>query len=267
MTVLAIFILFPILWMFSSALRPVEEIFAYTNPLSWKTFFPVTLTLDNFKNLLFSPGSQWFRYIFNTLFVTIVIVFVGGFINALGAYAFARFNFKGRNTLFNFTLVTVIVPFGAIILPLYLVVKQLGWIDSYQALIIPSLANAFNIFLLRQFFLGIPKELEEAAIVDGANRLQIFFELIIPLSWPILITTGLIAFQSSWDSFLWPIIVTSSEKVRVIQVGLAMLIGQDTQTWDYLFAAVTIAALIPLIIFIFLQRFYQQGVATTGLKG
>ncbi len=267
MSILAFLIVFPILWMFLSALRPVQEIFAYTNPLSWKTFFPVNPTLDNFKNLLFSPESQWLRFIFNSLFMSTVIIFAGGLINALAAYAFARFKFPGRDILFILALVTVIIPFEAMALPLYLVVKQFGWIDSYQALIVPALANAFNIFLLRQFFIGIPRELEEAAMLDGANRLVVFFKVFVPLSWPILITTGLMSFQTSWDAFIWPLIVTTSPDVRVIQVAISMLVGQDVSNWDYLFAAVALAALVPLVIFAFTQRYYQQGVATTGLKG
>jgi multiple sugar transport system permease protein len=267
MALLALFIIFPILWMFASAIRPVQEIFAYTYPLSWKTFIPVKPTLDNFKNLLFSPDSEWIHYILNSLFISAVIIFLGGLINALAAYAFARLKFPGRDVLFVLTLVTVIIPFEAIALPLYLVIKQLGWIDSYQALIVPALANGFNIFLLRQFFIGIPYELEEAAIIDGANRLQIFFRLIIPLSWPILITTGLMSFQSSWDAFIWPLISTSSARVRVIQVAISMLIGQDFTYWDYLFAAVSLVALVPMVIFIVLQKYYQQGITTTGLKG
>ncbi|MDR3574404.1 MAG: carbohydrate ABC transporter permease [Anaerolineaceae bacterium] len=266
MAALAFFIIFPILWMFSSALRPIQEIFAYTSPLSWKTFLPVHPTLDNFSTLLFAPDSQWLRYILNTLFVTSLIILVGGLINALAAYAFARLKFPGRDALFVLTLVTVIVPFEAIALPLVLVVKQLGWIDSFQALIVPALANGFNIFLLRQFFIGIPNELEEAAIMDGASRLQVFFGIIVPLSWPVLITTGLLSFQSSWDAFLWPLIATSSPQVRLIQVAISMLIGQDFADWNHLFAATALAALVPLLIFICLQRYYQQGIATTGLK-
>jgi ABC-type glycerol-3-phosphate transport system permease component len=162
---------------------------------------------------------------------------------------------------------TVIIPFEAIALPLYLVVRQLGWLDSYQALIVPTLANAFNIFLLRQFFMGIPRELEEAAIIDGASRLRIFFQIVVPLSWPALISTALISFQGSWDAFIWPLIVTNSPEVRVLQIGISNLSGQDAIFWDDLFAAVALAAIVPIILFIIFQRYYAQGISTTGLKG
>lgn len=264
---IVLFTILPFIWMFGSAFRPVTEIFAYTSPFSWKTIFPVIFTWENFKTLLFANNTPWPRYIFNSVFMSVCIVFIGGLINALAAYAFARLKFPGRDVIFILVLSTVIIPFEAIALPLYLVINQLNWVDTYQALIVPALANAFNIFLLRQFFIGIPRELEEAAIVDGAGLVRIFFSIIVPLSWPILITTGLLSFQASWDSFIWPLIATSSPQVRVIQIGISMLAGQDTTTWNTLFAAVAIAAIIPIIIFLVFQRYYQQGISITGLKG
>lgn len=267
MTFLTLFTLIPFVWMFSSAFRPVPEIFQYIYPLSWKTFFPVNFTAANFQNLLFSEGTEWPRYIFNTLFVAGVTVVLGGLVNAMAAYAFARIRFPGRELLFVLTLLTVVIPFEAIALPLYLVVKQIGWLDSYQALIVPGLANAFNIFLLRQFFMGIPRELEEAAIIDGASRFRIFFQVIIPLSWPVLISVGLITFQTSWDAFIWPLIVTSSPSVRVLQIAISNLAGQDAVYWNELFAGVALAAAVPIILFLIFQRYYTQGISTTGLKG
>lgn len=267
MSFLLLYTVIPFIWMFSAAFRPVTEIFAYTYPLSWRTFIPVNFTAENFMNLLFAPGSEWPRYIFNTLFVAITTVVVGGLINALAAYGFARIRFPGRELIFLLVLMTVIIPFEAIALPLYLVVRQLGWLDSYQALIVPTLANAFNIFLLRQFFMGIPRELEEAAIIDGASRLRIFFQIVVPLSWPALISTALISFQGSWDAFIWPLIVTNSPEVRVLQIGISNLSGQDAIFWDDLFAAVALAAIVPIILFIIFQRYYAQGISTTGLKG
>lgn len=264
---LLIFPVLPFIWMFGSAFRPVTEIFEYVQPLSWKTFIPVHFTADNFLSLLIGEGTYWPRYILNSVFVAVVTVFAGGLVNALAAYGFARIRFPGSEILFVLVLLTMIVPFEAITVPLYLVVKQLGWLDSYQVLIVPVMANAFSIFLLRQFFMGIPRELEEAALVDGASRLRIFFQIIIPLSWPALISTGLITFQAQWDAFLWPLIATSSPEVRVIQIGISNLIGQDATYWDDLFAAVALAALVPTVIFLFLQRYYMQGIATTGIKG
>lgn len=267
MTFLLLFPVVPFIWMFGSAFRPVTEIFEYVYPLSWKTFVPVQFTANNFIDLLFSEGSLWPRYIFNSLFISVTTVVVGSLVNSLAAYAFARLEFPGRDLLFLMVLLTIIIPFEAIALPLYQVVRQLGWLDTYQVMIAPMLANAFSIFLLRQFFMGIPRELEEAAIVDGAGRLRIFFQIIIPLSWPAIISTGLITFQAQWDAFLWPLIVTSSPEVRVIQIAVSNLIGQDATYWNELFAAVALAALVPLILFFIFQRYYTQGITTSGLKG
>jgi len=188
-------------------------------------------------------------------------------VNALAAYAFARLRFPGRDLLFLLVLLTIIVPFEAIALPLYQVSRILNWLDTYQVMIVPVLANAFSIFLLRQFFLGIPSELEDAALVDGASRLRIFFQIVVPLSWPAIISTSLITFQASWDAFFWPLIATNSPEVRVIQIAVSNLVGQDATYWDDLFAAVAIAALVPMILFFIFQRYYTVGITTTGLKG
>ena len=267
MTFLLLFSVLPFVWMFGSAFRPVQEIFEYVQPLSWKTFIPVNFTSENFTDLLLAADSLWPRYILNSLFIALVTVLLGGLVNSLAAYAFARLRFPGRDILFLMVLLTIIIPFEVIVLPLYQIVRALGWLDSYQSLIVPTLANAFSIFLLRQFFLGIPQELEEAAVIDGASRLRIFFQIIIPLSWPAVISTSLITFQGSWDSFFWPLIATSSPEVRVIQIAVSNLIGQDATYWNELFAAVALASLVPLIFFFIFQRYYTQGITTSGLKG
>ena len=267
MSFLLLFPLVPFIWMFGSAFRPVTEIFEYVYPLSWRTFIPVNFTAENFIQLLFSEGSMWPRFIFNSIFVAVTTVVAGGLVNALAAYAFARLRFPGRDVLFLFVLLTIIVPFEAIALPLYQVARILDWLDTYQVMIVPVLANAFSIFLLRQFFMGIPSELEDAALVDGASRLRIFFQIVVPLSWPAIISTSLITFQASWDAFFWPLIATSSPEVRVIQIAVSNLVGQDATYWDDLFAAVAIAALVPMILFFIFQRYYTVGISTTGLKG
>lgn len=267
MAFLLLFSVLPFIWMFGSAFRPVQEIFEYVQPLSWRTFIPVNFTAANFTDLLFADDSLWPRYIVNSLLIALVTVTLGGLVNSLAAYAFARLRFPGRDILFLMVLLTIIIPFEVIVLPLYQIVRVLGWLDSYQALTVPTLANAFSIFLLRQFFLGIPRELEEAAVIDGASRLWIFFKIIIPLSWPAVISTSLITFQGSWDSFFWPLIATSSPEVRVIQIAVSNLIGQDATYWNELFAAVALASLVPLIFFIIFQRYYTQGITTSGLKG
>lgn len=263
----ALVMVVPIAWAFSAGFRPVDEIFKYVYPLSWKTFLPVHFTTENISRLLFAEGSPWPRYILNSFIYGIVVVAVGGLVNSLAGYAFARLRFPGRDVIFIVALSTMIIPFEATALPLYLIVRTIGWIDTYQALIVPSLANAFNIFLLRQFFLSIPRELEEAAIIDGAGPLGVFFRVVVPISWPVIITTCIISFQAAWDAFFWPLIATSSPEVRVIQVGVSQLATRDVTYWDLTFAAVAIAAAVPILVFIIFQRFYTRGISTTGIKG
>ena len=267
MSILLIVFVVPVFWMLASSLRPLEDIFRHIYPLSWKTFIPTEFTANSFVKILFSEDTPWPKYIFNSVFVTFTTVVVGTFINALAAWGLARIRFPGRGLLFMIILATIIIPFQVIALPLFLVIKTLGWSNTYQALIVPVLANAFSIFLLRQFFIGIPRDLEEAAIIDGASPLRIFLSIGIPLSWPALITTGLITFQASWDSFLWPLIATTSPDVRVIQLGLSILASDDASYWDEIFAAVAVTALVPIIMYLFLQRFYRRGISTTGIKG
>lgn len=264
-SLLAIFVI-PFIWTFGSAFRPVPEIFKYAYPLSIRTFVPVDFTVQNFTDLLLSKGSLWPRYIFNSVFVAIATVILGVFVNALAAYGFARLRFPGRDGLFLLVLLTIIIPFEAIALPLFFLVKEIGWIDTYQALIVPAVANGFNIFLLRQFFMLIPHELEESALVDGASRLRIFWQIAVPLTWPAIISTALMAFQASWDAFIWPLIVTNSAEVRVLQIGVATLVGQDAIYWNLIFAAVALSAAVPIVIFAIFQRYYTEASLTSGLK-
>ncbi len=265
MILLLFFMTIPIIWMYSSAFRPAPEIFKYVQPLGWHTFVPEDFTVRNFVKLLTDRDLGIPRAIVNSILVASSTVLLGGLVNALAAYAFARLRFPGRDLIFAAILLTILVPFEALLIPLFLMMKQIGWLDSYQALILPSLANAFNIFLLRQFFLGFPRDLEEAAIVDGASRLEVFFRVVVPLSWPALISCALITFQASWDAFLWPIIATTSTDMRVIQVAVSSLVTQDATYWDSLFAGVAIAAAIPIVLFLVFQRYYTEGITTTGL--
>jgi multiple sugar transport system permease protein len=175
--------------------------------------------------------------------------------------------FPGRNVLFGLTVLTFLVPSEAIAVPLYRVVHDLGWLDSYAALIAPGLANRICIFLFRQFFALVPSELVEAARMDGAGSLTILIRIYLPLCRPVLISAGLLLFLFQWEAFLWPLIATRSENMRVIQVALAGFEQQYQTLWNELFAASVISAVIPLLILLPLQRYYVQGVAGSAMKG
>jgi multiple sugar transport system permease protein len=189
-------------------------------------------------------------------------------IAAMSAYAFARLQFPGRDRLFLVYLATMIIPHQLTLIPQYVLVSRLGWVDRYPSLIVPSLFSALLTFLLRQFFLSIPRDLEDAARLDGAGYVRTFATIILPLSGPALATSGILAFMGSWTSFLWPLIVTRSRDFRTVPVGLASLRDEMGATHSAQIMAGTVLAMVPMfILFVVLQRYIIQGVAASGMKG
>lgn len=256
--------LFPIVWALSASFRPREDTFSNAHPLSLATFFPTDWTLQNFVRLF--ESGPWWRYIFNTLGVAVVTTIGSVLVCSLAGYALARLRIRGSNLIFGFILSMAILPFEVIAFPLYLVARMLGILDSYAALILPFIANAFIIFLLRQFFQEVPKAYEEAARLDGAGPIRIYMSVFLPLTWPAHVTAALLCFQESWDQFLWPLIATTSEDVKVLQLGIAGFVSQETTEWGPLFSAVTVTMIPPILLFLFLQKYYLRGMAMTGLK-
>ena len=250
----------PFFWMVSGSLKKPADIFAYPPVL-----MPADPQFVNYRQVF--EDAPILRYLLNSIFVSSTTVIGGLFINSLAAYAFSRLHFRGRDVLFSLVLATFMIPFQAIVIPLFIVVKTLGWIDTFQALIIPFLFNPFGIFLLRQFFLSIPKDLEDAARIDGCSRFGTYFRIILPLSKPALAAYAIISFIWSWNSLLWPLVATQSEAVRLIQVGVAEFQTQYFGSWALVMAASTIAIIPTLIVFLSLQKFFVQGISTTGIKG
>lgn len=267
LSIVALFFLFPFLWMFFAALKPQTEIFQYIYPLSWKTFIPQTWTLENYRHLMELDPYPFTRYLFNSIFVAVLVTLSSLIVNAMAAYAFARLDFPGRKILFALFLTTVIIPFEALAIPLYLEMRALRWVNTYQALIVPWIANAMGIFLLRQFFLDIPRDLIDAAHIDGCSHLSAFRRIVLPNAIPALITFALIRFQASWDAFFWPLIVAPGPEKRVVQVAIATFTTEVQTQWGLTFAASTLATLPILFLFLLLQRYYVQGVLLSGLKG
>jgi multiple sugar transport system permease protein len=263
---IAVVMLFPYVWMLSGSLRSQPEIFANLYPLTVWTLVPKKWTLDNFRALLDLQPFPFTHYVANSLFVAVTVTILSIVVNACAAYVFARIPFRGRDQLFALFIATTIIPFEVIVVPLYLEMRLFDWVNSYRALIIPFAASPFGMFLLRQFFRGIPYELEEAARIDGCSRFGAFVRIIIPNSLPALIAFAIIRFQLSWDSFLWPLIAASSPDVRVIQVAIATFDSDVEIKWNLIFAAAVIASFPVVMIVAFLQRYYVQGVATTGFK-
>jgi multiple sugar transport system permease protein len=267
LTIAALAFIIPFLWMFLAAFKPQAEIFQYVYPVSWKTFIPQEWTLENFRRLLALEPYSFTRYLGNSLYVALAVTAGSLVVNSMAAYAYARLDFPFRNLLFVLSLSTVIVPFEAFAIPLYLEMRTFDWVNSYKALIIPWIANGAGIFLLRQFFLDIPRDLIEAARIDGCSHIGAFTRIVLPNSIPALITFALIRFQASWDSFFWPLIVAPSPEKRVVQVAIATFTTEVQTQWGLTFAASTLATLPILLFFLFLQRYYVQGVIMSGMKG
>lgn len=264
---LAAVFLVPYLWMILSSVKPAVEIFKYVTPVSWRTFIPETFTLDAYRELFQLVPFPFSRYLLNSVFVATSVTILSLIVNALAAYAFAKLEFPGSGVLFGIFLGTMIVPFEVLAIPLYIQVRSLGWVNTYQALIIPWVANPLGIFLLRQFFQEIPRELEEAARIDGCSYFGAFRRVVLPNSVPALVAFALIRFQASWDAFIWPLIAAPAAEKRVIQVAIASFVTEVQTRWDLTFAASTMATIPIVVIFLILQRYYVQGVIMSGLKG
>lgn len=263
MSVLAIIMLMPLLWMFISSIRPAASIFQYTSLLSWRTLIPEAVTFDNYLQVF---RSDFMRALGNSFFIGIVTVVFGIFVNSAAGFAFAVFEFRFKRLLFLLVMVTFMVPFESIVIPLYQLIRALGWVNSYQALIVPAIANGFVIFLFRQFVAALPRELYEAARVDGANWWQIYWKIVMPLSIPTIVTAALMMFILQWESFFWPLVAASDDKFTVVQVALARHTTAEQTAWGSLFGSMSIAVLVPMVLYLFAQRFYIRTISGTGIK-
>lgn len=255
----------PLVWALTSAFRPDDDIFRYTTNLSWRTLLPAPPTLGNFRDILLE--DRFARFFGNSLFVAGSTVALGLLVNSLAAFGFARFTFRGQRLLFGLVLVTFMVPFEVIVLPLYLVVRSMGWLDSYRALIVPAVPDAFSIFLIRQFMAKLPQDMFDAARVDGASWWGLYWRIALPNARPALITASLLLFLRQWDAFFWPLVATSSLELTVIQVALTKYMTEFVTYWGRLLAGSMLATIPMVILFFLLQRYYVQGAATTGVKG
>ncbi len=206
------------------------------------------------------------RYFLNTIFVAIVTVSCQLFFSSLAAYAFAFFNFPYKNTIFIALLGTMMLPQQALLIPNYVILAKLHWLDTYLALIVPFTASVYSVFFFRQFFMTLPKDLHDAAVVDGCSNMGFYFRILLPLSKPPFLTLGIFSFLGSWNSFIWPLIVTNSTHLRVLQVGLAYFLSEAGTEWGLLMAASTFS-IVPLVIgYFIIQKRFVESQAMTGLK-
>lgn len=263
----AIFCFFavPYLWMVSSSFKPFDEILQNVFPLTWKTFIPVHPTMQNFVTIF--TQQDFGQYMYNSLLVAFAQIVGTLIISAPAAFALSRMQFRGREFLFGIMLATMLIPFDVVVVPLFITVRELGMQDTYWALFLPFVFNPFGIFLLRQSFVELPKELDEAATIDGANIGQIFWNIVIVNSKPALVTLALVTFLYSWNGFFWPLVVMQSDSKQVVSVFIGKQITLQMSFWGRMFAACTFASVPVIGIFMWLQRYYVRGIATTGLKG
>jgi multiple sugar transport system permease protein len=255
---LALVMATPLLWMLLTSLSTLEETRRFPPGL------PSSLHFENFTDAWHQePLGHW---LLNSAIVSITCVVSNLVLCSLAGYAFARIRFIGRGVLFVLLLATLMVPFQVVMIPSLLIVKHLGLVDTLPALIAPNLATAFGIYLLRQFFVSLPVELEEAAVLDGAGRLRILFGILLPLMGPPLSTLGVLTFLWTWNDFLWPLVVTSSPEVMTVQIGLASFQGSHFTNWPVLMAGTLISQLPVLLLFLLGQRYFVSSIATSGIK-
>lgn len=249
----------PFFWMVSTAFKTQPEIYRY--PPTW---LPNQFRWENFVKAW--NRAPFGRFYLNSVFVTLSITLGQLLTSILAAYVFARINFFGRDYLFLFYLATLIIPIQVRMLPLFLLLNKFGWVDSYQGLIMPFLANAFSVFLLRQFFMTIPKDLEDAARIDGCGYFRFLWKILLPLSKPALATVTLFVFLTHWRDYIWPLVITNSTEMRTLPVGLRYFISA-TGGEQHLMMAASILVIVPVVLaFVLAQRHFIRGITLTGLK-
>ena len=260
LVIVSVMMLLPLVWMVSSSLKPNYEVFQF--PPSW---VPSPILWSNYpKAMTFVPFVTFIR---NTLIITGACLAGTLLSNVLIAYAFARLKARGREVLFYVVLSTLMLPYAVTMVPQYAIFNKLGWINTFWPLIVPSFfGNPFFIFLLRQFFRGIPHELEEAAAIDGAGALRTLWSVILPLTWPALVTVAIFQVQATWNEFLGPLIYLSKESLFTVQVGLNYFVGQYSGGWNLLMAASTVVLIPVIAMFYFGQKLFIKGIVVGGVK-
>jgi len=250
---------FPVYWMFATAVRPKDEVFSGAAGL-----IPSSFVWQNFADAI--GRVPFLHWAMNSLVITVIAVVITVTINLLCGYAFAKFRFAGRDILFLAVLSALMIPFQVIIVPLFLVVSELGLLSDYWGVILPRAAEAFGIFMVRQFMVSIPDELLEAARIDGASELKIFFKIVVPLSKPIIAVLVIFTFMWRWNDFALPLIVMMKHEMYTVQLGLNLLRGQFNTEWSMIMAIALLSLVPMLIIFTFFQRYFVRGISGSGLK-
>ena len=257
---LAVLSLFPLVWMLSVSFMQPGEASHFPPPL-----LPADPTLHNYRELFVRAGMG--RYFANSLMVSIAVTLVSVLLNTMAGYAFAKLQFKGRDRTFRALLAALVIPGQVAMMPLFLLLKQMGLVNTYMGAIVPGMAAIFGIFLVRQYARSIPDELLEAARIDGAGEWRIFFQIVLPALKPILVTLAIFSFLGAWNDFMWPLIVLSDESLQTLPVALASLSREHVMDYELMMAGSVVTILPVLLLFLVLQRYYIQGLLLGSVKG
>ena len=258
--ILAVIMLLPIIWMLLSSFKPDNEIIRFP-----PTLFPSAFTMKNFIKC--TQRIDIWVYLKNSFIYSFGATLPSLLVNTMAGYAFARYDFKGKDIIFVIFLATMMIPFQVIMIPSFLEVHALGMYDNYAGLIIPKIAAAYWIFMMRSAFSGLPKELEEAARIDSLSEFGIYARIMMPLIKPALVTLIILSVNGNWNDLLWPLIITSNSKMRTLSNGLALFVGARTIEYGAAFAGAAISLIPMLVLYIFGQKYFVEGQATSGLKG
>jgi multiple sugar transport system permease protein len=257
----ALITLVPFLWAISASFKPLSEL--VSGQLNW---LPQQFTLDNYRQI-FVQEPLFGRWLFNSLAIAVSITVLNLICNSMAGYALARLSFVGRRFWFFLILAVLAVPAQVTLIPTFLILKLLGWLNSYQGLIVPGMVNATFIFMMRQFFTNFPKELEEAAAIDGLNQFQIFWHIVLPLAKPALAAQAVFVFMGSWNNFLLPVVILFEPEMFTLPLGLNTFKSQYISYWNYIMAASVVFTLPVLLLYAFFNRYFIRGVTFTGTKG
>jgi ABC-type glycerol-3-phosphate transport system permease component len=263
--IICILSLFPFYWALVSSFRSDVDIFKYVSPFSWRTLIPDKISFASYVSIFTTHDMA--GPIVRTLLVALLNIALGLVINGFAGFAFAKFNFKGKNLLFAIILVSAMLPFEAIAIPLYGIVNQLQWIDTYWALLVPTAADGLVIFMFRQFFQDIPDSIIESARLDGASWTVTFWKIVAPLSVPVFVTSALMIFITQWGAFMWPLLAAHDPSIRLIQVALTDFNQEHGTLWSELYATSVITSIIPVLLFLPFQKYYVAGITSSGVKG
>lgn len=253
----------PLIWMISASLKPEAKIFANMNSIA--TFFPVDPSLNNYFEVFrrINMGNV-FK---NTLLYIGLILLFDLIINSICGYALAKFRFKGRKLMLSFVVALMVLPIEALLLPLYIEMAQLGWVNTTRALVIPFIAKCFSIYMFYNFFTDIPNELLEAASIDGATPIGTFFKIVMPISKTVYATVFILDFVAHWNDFMWPFLVMTGAETRTIQLAVQSFFSTSPVHYSAIMAALVVSAIPMIVMFIFMQKYYVEGIASSGIKG